>query len=80
MKPLLVFTCAIFFQFFIYSQLFREVRIMKYLDHPNIGRSSVMLIEAPQVPQHTIPSILVTCLIVSNIMSTVSLCILLGKS
>lgn len=35
-------------------QLFREVRIMKYLDHPNIGRSSVVTTEATHMPQHII--------------------------
>lgn len=51
-----MFTCPLFQNYFFpnHFQLFREVRIMKYLDHPNIGRSSVVTTEATHMPQHII--------------------------
>ena len=32
---------CIYVQYYLVFQLFREVRIMKYLDHPNIGKLHV---------------------------------------
>ena len=51
-------TCFIFCFLSIFpTQLFREVRIMKYLDHPNIGIIHVYLC----VIVHSIPPFLMLC-------------------